>query len=130
VRDYHGLPNVRIATTRIEFRIGEAESDPGRLASWSIARKILNLKRNEPCWIRTNDPLLKRPFRRLGKIQCLRGSSLSSNDFADARLSEVFTRDHGFSFLYRYKNRYKVSTGSDGRRRIRSPTAVWWSTHE
>jgi hypothetical protein len=35
---------------------------------------------------------------------------LSANDLADARLSEVFTGYHAFSLLYRYKNRYKVST--------------------
>jgi len=31
---------------------------------------------------------------------------LGASDFADARPSEVFTRHHGFSFPYRYKNRY------------------------
>lgn len=33
----------------------------------------------------------KRPFRRLRKIECLRGFSLSANDFADAKPSEVVT---------------------------------------
>ncbi len=49
------------------------------------------------------NPLLKRPFQRSQKVQCLRCFSLSANDFADASLSKVFTRHHALSLLYRYK---------------------------
>jgi len=64
---------------------------------------------NEPSGTRTRDPLLERLFRGVRTIHCLRGFSLSSNDFAETRPSEVFTRDHASPFLLRYKNRYKSS---------------------
>jgi Family of unknown function (DUF6632) len=47
------------------------------------------------------------------KIECLQRFSLGANDFADARPSKVFTRDHAFSVLYRYKNRHPLTHRTD-----------------
>ena len=86
-------------------------------------------------WIRTNDPLLKRPFPEGVKIQCACGSLLRGEEvLLSLSLSRtLLTGFHGFSSQYRYKNRYiqSLRTGTVGRHlvdrssRLTSTSSLW-----